>query len=450
MPFELADRVHETTTTTGVGSISLGGAANASKVTFLRGIGAGNTTCYCMTDGSAFEVGIGTVNAGSPPTLARNTVLASSNNNNLVNWASGAKAVFGVAPAALLMLLAKSGAGTSRPWYAAAGTIWTRSSDWAALLFDGQQDRRLLQAGDVENALPARLGRVCQTITDWNDALENGDYMGNNAANSPVESGSATWWMGSVEAHNSNYVTQTVHAFSTANEGASNTYLWRRDKQNGVWQPWYKLQWSQVEQDARYALNSHLAQFGIATNTVTLRNASPNTLTNGGSYYLAPHADLPMQAYGYLHTEAADVTNHRKQEFTPQHANRTFMRRMASNIWSPWTEYITTDNIGNYAPPGLGIGQTWQDVTAQRQINTTYQNPTNRSMQVAVMGRGSSTGAQAFKVSPDNSVWTTVGNAGGNNIGNSYNGNVNVIIPPRHYYRVEGGGIFYWAETINV
>ncbi|WP_142847079.1 phage tail protein [Telmatospirillum sp. J64-1] len=99
---------------------------------------------------------------------------------------------------------------------------------------------------------------------------------------------------------------------------------------------------------------------------------------------------------------------------------------------------------------GLGQGQTWQDVSAQRQINTTYQNPTNRSMQVAVMGRGSSTGAQAFKVSPDNSVWTTVGNAGGNNIGNSYNGNVNVIIPPRHYYRVEGGGIFYWAETINV
>ncbi|WP_142851030.1 pyocin knob domain-containing protein [Telmatospirillum sp. J64-1] len=442
MPFQLADRVHETTTSTGIGSIALGGAANASKLTFLAGIGAGNVTCYCITDGNAFEVGVGQVIAGSPPTLSRDRVLASSSNNNRINWTAGTKTVFGVAPAQFFMMLANNGAGTSRPWYALPGTIWSRSSDWQAYLFDGQQDRRLLQAGDVESALPGRLGVRAFDITDWNNALENGWYMASGATNAPPgETGSGAWWMGFVERHNELYVTQTVHAFS-GNSGPNNTMVWRRRRFNGTWSDWYKLQWSQQEQDARYALNSHLAQFGIATNTVTTRNTSPNTLTNGGFYYVSPNADLPVANYwGYLHTEVSDVTSHRKQTFTTRITNRTFFRQMSSNVWSPWTEYITTDNIGNYAPPGLGVGQTWQDVSAQRQVQTVYQNTTGKPIMVLFGATGS--GTQRMSVSHNNSTWIEMALAQNNDNGRY----IYIIVPPGHYYRADNaGGFGRWLE----
>ena len=58
----------------------------------------GDTTFYCATLASNFEVGIGTWN-NSASRLDRTTILASTNSNNAVNWASGAKTVFITYPA---------------------------------------------------------------------------------------------------------------------------------------------------------------------------------------------------------------------------------------------------------------------------------------------------------------------------------------------------------------
>lgn len=95
------DRVKETTTTTGTGTVQLAGATPGFE-TFVERIGAGNATYYCIAlqGGAEFEVGVGTVSSGSPDTLSRTTVLANSDNNtNNVNFSAGIKDVFCTLPA---------------------------------------------------------------------------------------------------------------------------------------------------------------------------------------------------------------------------------------------------------------------------------------------------------------------------------------------------------------
>ena len=97
MAFVVADRVSETTTSTGTGTVTLNGAAPGYQS--FAAIGTGNSTYYCITDNtSAWEVGIGTYTA-SGTTLSRDTVLASSNAGSLVSFAAGSKDVFCTGPA---------------------------------------------------------------------------------------------------------------------------------------------------------------------------------------------------------------------------------------------------------------------------------------------------------------------------------------------------------------
>jgi hypothetical protein len=98
MAFVLADRVRDTTTTTGTGTVTLSGTAPTGYQTFGDGIGNGNNTYYTINADSQWEVGIGTYSA-SGTTLARNTVLASSNGGALVDFALGVKDVFVTYPA---------------------------------------------------------------------------------------------------------------------------------------------------------------------------------------------------------------------------------------------------------------------------------------------------------------------------------------------------------------
>ena len=98
MALVLADRVRETTTTTGTGSVTLLGAFQGYQ-TFAV-IGNTNTTYYTIAEqnGNNWEVGIGTYST-TGPTLARTTVLSSSNSGSLVNFAAGTKDVFVTYPA---------------------------------------------------------------------------------------------------------------------------------------------------------------------------------------------------------------------------------------------------------------------------------------------------------------------------------------------------------------
>ena len=98
MALVLADRVKETTTTTGTGTVTLAGAVTGYQSFGV--IGNGNTTYYTIADqgGANWEVGQGTYTL-SGTTLSRTTVLASSNAGALVNFGAGTKDIFVTYPA---------------------------------------------------------------------------------------------------------------------------------------------------------------------------------------------------------------------------------------------------------------------------------------------------------------------------------------------------------------
>jgi len=99
MALVLKDRVKETTTTTGTGAISLGGAV-ANFQAFSAVLSNADTTYYAIVDttNTAFEVGLGTY-ASSGNTLTRTTVLESSNSGSAVNFGAGSKNIFIAYPA---------------------------------------------------------------------------------------------------------------------------------------------------------------------------------------------------------------------------------------------------------------------------------------------------------------------------------------------------------------
>lgn len=98
MALIVKDRVQETSTTTGTGTFTLDGAVTGFQ-TFSSAIGNGNTTYYAIVGtGLEWEVGLGTYTV-SGSSLARTTVLESSNGGSAVNFSAGTKNVFVTYPA---------------------------------------------------------------------------------------------------------------------------------------------------------------------------------------------------------------------------------------------------------------------------------------------------------------------------------------------------------------
>ena len=112
MALVLNDRVKETTTTTGTGTFTLAGAVTGFE-TFGTGVGNSNTTYYAVTlpGTTEFEVGLGTLSSDSS-TIARTTVISSSNSDNAVNFSAGTKTIFCTLPASKTVFLDGSGNAT--------------------------------------------------------------------------------------------------------------------------------------------------------------------------------------------------------------------------------------------------------------------------------------------------------------------------------------------------
>lgn len=102
-----------------------------------------------------------------------------------------------------------------------------------------------------------------------------------------------------------------------------------------------------------------------------------------------------------------------------------------------------TEVVGNYA---IGVGQTWQNLTGSRSLNTTYQNTTGRPISVSAVIQPSSGQTSEFKVSPNSDMSSSVVISRHRDI----NGLItdNGIIPNNIYYRLNlaSGFISSWAE----
>ena len=111
MALVINDRVRETSTTSGTGTLNLAGAVTGFR-TFVDGIGNSNTTYYAIFEEGTnlFETGIGTVTDATPDTLARDTVLSnSSGNTSKITFSGGTLSVFCTMPASKTVYLDATG-----------------------------------------------------------------------------------------------------------------------------------------------------------------------------------------------------------------------------------------------------------------------------------------------------------------------------------------------------
>jgi hypothetical protein len=90
----IADRVRETSTTSGTGQLTLAGAVTGFR-TFASVCSIGDEVQYVITEGALWEVGVG-IYSGQ---LVRSTVLASSNAGSLVSFTGASKDVVLTLPA---------------------------------------------------------------------------------------------------------------------------------------------------------------------------------------------------------------------------------------------------------------------------------------------------------------------------------------------------------------
>ena len=173
MALVIADRVKETSTTTGTGTLTLGGAATGYQ-TFGTAIGSGNTCYYAVTLDSAWEVGLGTVGTG---TLSRDTVLASSNSGSLVNFGAGTKEVFATYPAGKAVYKDSAGdvvglkIGTDVQAYDADLTTWASKTAPSGTVV-GTSDSQTL----TNKTIALGSNTVSGTIAQFNTAVTDADF----------------------------------------------------------------------------------------------------------------------------------------------------------------------------------------------------------------------------------------------------------------------------------
>lgn len=89
-----ADRVRDTTTTTGTGALTVSGSAPSGYQSFSSVLSTGDTCYYAVQHQAAaeWEVGLGTYSSSN--TITRTTVYASSNSGSAVDFSAGTKDIF--------------------------------------------------------------------------------------------------------------------------------------------------------------------------------------------------------------------------------------------------------------------------------------------------------------------------------------------------------------------
>lgn len=89
----VADRVKETTTTTGTGDLTLAGAA-AQFQSFNAAFGLNNQFSYCLQDADNTDWEVGEGHLSGTTTLVRDVIRASSNAGAAINLSAGTHTVF--------------------------------------------------------------------------------------------------------------------------------------------------------------------------------------------------------------------------------------------------------------------------------------------------------------------------------------------------------------------
>ena len=159
MALEIADRVKETTTTTSTGTYALAGAVDGFQS--FAAVGDGNTTYYACTDGTDYEVGIGSYTA-SGTTLSRVTILESSNSDAAVNWGAGTKEIFVTVPAEKYLVRDASGNVSLTGNLTISGTVDGRDVSADGSKLDG------IESGATADQTAAQIRAKVEAASDSN------------------------------------------------------------------------------------------------------------------------------------------------------------------------------------------------------------------------------------------------------------------------------------------
>ena len=181
MALVLDDRVKETSTTTGTGTLNLSGAVSGFQ-TFVAGVGDGNTTYYAIVnrDEDEWETGLGTVTDATTDTLARTTVIASSNSDSAVDFSAGTKDVFVTLPASKAAKL-----DASDNLIIGDGTDGTDFS----LKFDGNAADGVITWMEDEDSFKVEDDLVMDSTKKLYFNDEGGEYISGDATDLTIASG---------------------------------------------------------------------------------------------------------------------------------------------------------------------------------------------------------------------------------------------------------------------
>jgi hypothetical protein len=198
MALVLADRVKETTTTAGTGTITLAGASTGFQS--FAAIGDANSTYYTIVaqTGTEWEVGIGTYTS-SGTTLSRTTVLSSSNSGSLVNFSAGTKDVFVTYPSGKGVWLDAAGkfVQTTFTDLSATGTITGALSGNAttattATNVAGGAANRIVYNTAASTTGYAVAPTVASTLLNWNGSAFTWVSAATAIGYTPVQQGGGT------------------------------------------------------------------------------------------------------------------------------------------------------------------------------------------------------------------------------------------------------------------
>lgn len=177
MTVNAADRVWDTSTTTGTGSLTLAGSAPTGYRTFASAYATGTADipyCIALQSGSEWEVGYGTLSGST--TLARTTVTASSNSGSAVNFSAGTKDVF--------VTLTKAAYDQRRDKLTAARTYYVRTDG-----SDSNTGTANTSGGaflTVQKAIDVIIGTLDLDIYDVTVTIASGTYSGAISVAAPV------------------------------------------------------------------------------------------------------------------------------------------------------------------------------------------------------------------------------------------------------------------------
>jgi hypothetical protein len=112
------------------------------------------------------------------------------------------------------------------------------------------------------------------------------------------------------------------------------------------------------------------------------------------------------------------------------------------------SDLIATTAFVQANQSGVGIGQTWQNVTGSRASGSTYTNDTGKPISVSVFGTTATTGAGALEGRINGVLLFKSGIYG---TGSGYSPSISFIVPAGNTYSCTyggsgGGGITVWAE----